>query len=241
MVKNKLDILAIGVHPDDVELGCGATLLKHLDLGYKIGILDLTKGELGTNGSAELRLQEANAAKEFAGIQVRDNLGFADGFFINDKAHKIEIIKVIRKYQPDIILSNAIMDRHPDHGNASKMISEACFLSGLIKIETQIDGERQDKWRPKKVYNYIQDYQLEPDFVVDISDHFERKIEMVLCFKSQFYNPKDIGEQTPISSKSFLEHLRGRAAGFGRRINVKYAEGFTSSSYIGIDDITKIL
>lgn len=241
MVDNKLDILAIGVHPDDIELGCGGTVLKHIDLGYKVGMLDLTQGELGTRGSAKLRLVEAESARRYSGALVRENLGFADGFFTNDKAHKLEIIKVIRKYQPDIVLSNAAFDRHPDHGNASKLISEACFLSGLMKVETKLNGETQEKWRPRKVFNYIQDYNMKPDLVVDISEHFERKLEMILCFKSQFYDGENKGVQTPISSKSFFENLKGRALGHGRRINVEFGEGFTSASYIGINDITDIL
>jgi len=241
MVKNKLDILAIGVHPDDIELGCGGTVLKHIDLGYKVGILDLTQGELGTRGSGSLRLEEAESARKYAGAMVRENLGFADGFFVNDKQHKLEIIKILRKYQPDIILSNAIRDRHPDHGNASKMISEACFLAGLLKIKTELDGEEQNKWRPRKVFNYIQDYHIEPNFVVDISEYFERKMEMVLCFKSQFYDPNSGGVQTPISSKAFFDSLRGRALAHGRRIGVQYAEGFTTAEYIGVEDITTLL
>lgn len=241
MVEKKLDILAIGVHPDDIELGCGGTVLKHIDLGYKVGMLDLTQGELGTRGSAQLRLEEAESARLFSGALVRENLGFADGFFINDKAHKIEIIKIIRKYQPDIVLSNAPRDRHPDHGNASKMIGEACFLAGLMKVPTTLDGIKQEHWRPRKVFNYIQDYNMRPDLVVDITDHFDRKLEMVLCFRSQFYNPGSGGIETPISSKSFFENLKGRALGHGRRINVEYGEGFTSESFIGINDITDIL
>ncbi len=241
MVKQKLDILAIGVHPDDIELGCGGTVIKHIDLGYKVGLLDLTQGELGTRGSGPLRLKEAEDARKYAGALARENLGFADGFFVNDRQHKLEIIKVIRKYQPDIVLSNAMIDRHPDHGNASKLIGEACFLSGLMKIETEVNGVVQEKWRPRKVFNYIQDYHIEPNFVVDVSEQFERKMEMVLCFKSQFYDPGAGGVQTPISSKEFFDSLRGRALAHGRRIGVKYAEGFTSDAYIGVEDITTLL
>jgi bacillithiol biosynthesis deacetylase BshB1 len=164
----KLDILAIGAHPDDVELSCSGTILKHIDLGKKVGILDLTKGDLGSRGSGQLRLKEAANAAAILGVEVRENLGFADGFFKNDKEHQIEIIKTIRKYQPDIVLANALKDRHPDHGRASKLISEACYYSGLVKIETDLNGEKQELWRPKAVYHYIQDWYLQPDFVVDV-------------------------------------------------------------------------
>ncbi len=237
----KLDILAIGVHPDDVELGCGATILKQIALGYKVGILDLTQGELGTRGNAKLRLEEAENARAYAGALVRENIGLADGFFSNDRDSKIKIIQIIRKYQPEIILANAVKDRHPDHGNAAKLIYEACFLSGLLKIETQWDNKVQEKWRPRKLFNYIQDFDLVPHVVVDVSDYIEQKIEMVLHFRSQFYTSDKNEPETPISSKDFIDNLRGRARAHGRRIGVKYGEGFTCENFIGTDDIMKIL
>src|ERR1035437_9510045 len=185
----KLDIFAIGAHPDDVELSCAGTILKHIALGKKCGILDLTAGELGTRGSAELRLTEATNAAKILGVSVRDNLKIADGFFKNDKEHQLEIIKKIREYQPEIVLCNAVSDRHPDHGRSAALVSEACYYSGLIRIETKLNGVNQQAWRPKAVYHYIQDRQLKPDFVVDVTSFFEKKMEAIQAFKSQFYNP----------------------------------------------------
>ena len=228
----KLDILAIGVHPDDVELGCSGTLLKHLALGKKAGILDLTKGELGTRGNGELRMEEAKNAAKILGLEIRENLGFADGFFTNDKNHQIEIIKIIRKYKPDVVLANTPPDRHPDHGRASQLITEACFYSGLIKIETQ-----QEAWRPKAVYHYIQDRFIKPDFVVDITEHIDKKMQAIMAFSSQFYNPESKAPETPISSKKFLDFIKSRMADFGRDINVDYAEGYVVDRVIGVEDI----
>ncbi len=236
----KLDILAIGVHPDDVELGCSGTILKHIKSGKKVGILDLTKGELGSRGSGELRLEEADKAASILGVLVRKNLGFADGFFKNDQEHQLEIIKILRKYQPDVILANAPKDRHPDHGRASQLVSEACFYSGLVKIETQLEGENQELWRPKSVYHYIQDRFLKPDFVVDVSVHLDKKIEAIMAFSSQFYNPDSDAPETPISSKKFLAFIKARMANFGRDINVDYAEGYTVDRVIGVEDITQL-
>lgn len=234
----KLDILAIGVHPDDVELGCSGTILKHIVQGKKVGILDLTKGELGSRGSRELRLEEADKAAQILGVSVRENLGFADGFFINDKKHQLEIIKILRKYQPDVVLANAPIDRHPDHGRASKLVSEACFYSGLVKVETELDNNKQELWRPKAVYFYIQDRFLQPDFVVDISEHVNKKMEAIMAFSSQFYNPDSNAPETPISSKKFLDFVKSRMANFGRDINADYAEGYTTERVIGVEDIT---
>ena len=186
----KLDILAIGAHPDDVELSCAGTLAKEISLGKKVGILDLTRGELGTRGSAEIRDREAADAAKIMGVSVRENLGFADAFFQNDKAHQLEIIKIIRKYQPKIVLCNAIDDRHIDHPKGSKLASDACFLSGLRKIETELDGKAQSAWRPKNVYHYIQWKNLEPDFVVDITGFMDVKIAAVKAYASQFYDPE---------------------------------------------------
>ena len=239
-IKN-LDFLAIGVHPDDVELGCGGTILKHIDLGYKVGIVDLTKGELGTRGTATTRKKEAEAARKFAKVAVRENLGMADGFIANNKENKLKIIKSIRKYRPEIILANSVTDRHPDHGNAAKLVSEACFLSGLLKIKTKSGKTNQAPWRPRKVLHYIQDHYIKPDIVVDISMYMDKKIKLVKCFETQFYQKDSKGPKTPISSKSFLDGLRGRSQDFGRRIAVEYGEGFTCHEYIGVSDLKDIL
>ncbi len=233
----KLDILAIGVHPDDVELSCSGTILKHIAQGKKVGILDLTIGELGSRGSGELRLIEAKNAAKVLGVEVRENLGLADGFFRNDKESQVEIIKIIRKYKPEIVLANAIKDRHPDHGRASKLISEACFYAGLIKIETSLNGINQDKWRPTAVYHYIQDRFIKPDFVVDVTAFVDKKIEAIQCFKSQFFDPSSNEPKTPISGEEFLDFIKARMMQYGREINVKYAEGFTSEKYIGVEDL----
>ena len=203
----KLDILAFGAHPDDVELGAGATIAKEISLGKKVGIVDLTRGELGTRGSAELRdIEAANAAK-ILGVSVRENLGFADGFFINDKKHQLEIIKMIRKYKPEIVLCNAIDDRHIDHPKGSKLVSDACFLSGLLKIETDLAGNQQEKWRPKQVYHYIQWKNIEPDFVVDVSGFIDIKMQSVLAYKTQFYDANSEEPETPITSKNFTDSV----------------------------------
>ena len=234
----KLDILAIGVHPDDVELGCSGTLMKHIALGKKVGILDLTKGELGSRGSGELRLVEAANAAKILGVSIRENLGYADGFFTNDKAHQMGIIEIIRKYQPEVVLANAPLDRHPDHGRASQLVSEASFYSGLVRIETTLNGEKQDLWRPKVVYHYIQDRFLKPDFVVDVTDFVDDKMEAIMAFSSQFYNPKSELPETPISSKKFLDFVKARMANFGRDINADFAEGYTTDRVVGVEDIT---
>jgi bacillithiol biosynthesis deacetylase BshB1 len=236
----KLDILAIGVHPDDVELSCAGTLLKHIDLGRKVGILDLTNGELGSRGNGELRLKEAANAAEILGVKVRENLGFSDGFFKNDKEHQLQIIKILRKYQPNIVLANSMEDRHPDHGRASQLISEACFYSGLIKIETELNNEKQDLWRPKAVYYYIQDRYLQPDFVVDVSAYMDKKMEAIMAFNSQFYNPQSKAPETPISSEKFLDFIKARMANFARDINADYAEGYKVDRVIGVEDITML-
>ena len=231
----KLDILAIGAHPDDVELGCGATIAKEISLGKKVGILDLTRGELGTRGSAEIRDKEASVSAKILGVSIRENLAFADGFFINDKAHQMEVIKIIRKYQPKIVLCNAINDRHIDHPKGSDLVSNACFLSGLRKVETKVDGNIQDPWRPKHVYHYIQWKNLEPDFVIDVSGFIEKKLEAVKAYGSQFYDPKSKEPSSPISSKNFLDSISYRARDLGRLIGVDHAEGFNIERYVAID------
>ena len=237
----KLDLLAIGVHPDDVELSCAGTILKHIALGKKCGILDLTAGELGTRGSAELRLTEAANAAKILGVSVRDNLKMEDGFFKNDKEHQLEIIKKIREYQPEIILCNAVSDRHPDHGRSASLVSEACYYSGLIRIETKLNGANQQAWRPKAVYHYIQDRQLKPDFVVDVTSFFEKKMEAIQAFKSQFYNPDSNEPASPISVENFLDVVKGRMSVWGRAAGFEYAEGFTVERTIGVDNLFDIL
>ncbi|MFD2528333.1 bacillithiol biosynthesis deacetylase BshB1 [Polaribacter marinaquae] len=237
----KLDILAFGAHPDDVELGCGATIAKEVSLGKKVGIVDLTQGELGTRGSAALRMIEANKAADIMGVSVRENLKFSDGFFINDKKHQLEIIKMIRKYKPDVVLCNAIDDRHIDHGKGSKLVSDACFLSGLIKIETTVDGEIQEKWRPKQVYHYIQWKNIEPDFVIDITGFIEKKTEAVLAYGSQFFDPNSKEPETPITSKNFIDSINYRARDLGRLIGVEHAEGFTSERYVAVKNLDKLI
>ncbi|MEX1382101.1 bacillithiol biosynthesis deacetylase BshB1 [Lutibacter sp.] len=237
----KLDILAIGAHPDDVELGCGATLAKEISLGKKVGILDLTRGELGTRGSAEIRDQEAKNAATILGVEIRENLAFSDGFFINDKAHQLEIIKIIRKYNPNIILCNAFEDRHIDHSKGSKLVSDACFLSGLVKIETQLNGKVQDAWRPKQVYHYIQWKNIEPDFVVDVSGFIETKLTAVKAYSSQFYDPKSTEPSSPISSKNFLDSIVYRAQDLGRLIGTQHAEGFNTERYVAIENLDKLI
>jgi bacillithiol biosynthesis deacetylase BshB1 len=240
-LKNKLDILAVGVHPDDIELGCCGTLLSHIKKGKKCGILDLTKGELGSRGTPELRELEAKKASELLGINTRVALDLEDGCFENNHASRLKVIEVIRKYQPEIVLANAINDRHPDHGRAAKLVADACFYSGLAKIETLENGVKQAPWRPKAVYHYIQDYTLKPDFVVDVSDFAEKKREAIMCFSSQFYNPDSKEPQTPISSPEFLESVFSKMSIFGRTIGVRYAEGFTVNRYIGVNNLFDLI
>jgi bacillithiol biosynthesis deacetylase BshB1 len=236
----KLDILAIGVHPDDVELSCSGTLLKHISQGKICGVLDLTCGELGTRGSGELRLVEAQDAAKVLGVSVRDNLKMADGFFRNDEAHQLAIIKKIREYQPEIILCNAVSDRHPDHGRAAQLVSEACFYSGLRKVETIVDGKPQAAWRPKAVYHYIQDHQLKPDFVVDITAFMDKKMEAIKAFKSQFYDPNSKEPESPISVKNFFDVVKGKNAVFGRDAGFEFAEGFNVERTIGVTDLFQL-
>ncbi len=233
----KLDILAFGAHPDDVELGCSGTIAKEISLGKKVGIIDLTRGELGTRGSVEIRNSESAKASELLGVVARENLDMRDGFFINDEAHQLKIIEMIRKYKPEIVLCNAIQDRHIDHGKGSKLVSDACFLSGLLRIETELDGVSQEAWRPKVVYHYIQWQNIEPDFVVDISDFMDTKMEAVLAYGSQFYNPNSNEPVSPITSKNFLDSVKYRAQDLGRLVNVTYAEGFTTERYVAVNSL----
>lgn len=233
----KLDILFFGAHPDDVELGCGATVAKEVSLGKKVGIIDLTRGELGTRGTAEIRDEEAKNAAAVLGVEIRENLNMRDGFFINDEAHQMEVIKMIRKYRPEIVICNAIDDRHIDHGKGSKLVSDACFLSGLIKIETEIDGIVQAAWRPKLVYHYIQWKDLKPDFVVDVSGFMDKKVASLMEYKSQFYDPNSNEPSTPIATKNFKDSIIYRAQDLGRLINSEYAEGFTVERYLAVNSL----
>ncbi len=224
----KLDILAIGAHPDDVELGCAGTIAKEISKGKKVGIVDLTRGELGTRGDANTRDTESNDAAKLLGVEFRENLNFSDCFFSNDKEHQLKLVEVIRKYKPNLVICNAVQDRHIDHSKATKLVTDACFLSGLKKIETTYDSISQDPWRPVNVYHYIQWNNNEPDFVVDISDFIKNKLDAVMCYKSQFYDPNDNSDVTPISTKNFLDSIEYRARDLGRLTGVEYAEGFNA-------------
>ena len=225
-MKIKLDILAFGAHPDDVELSCSGTILKNISLRKKVGIIDLTKGELGTRGTALLRLKESNLAAKILGVSFRENLKMSDGFFQNDKKHQLAVIKKIRQYRPEVVLANAVEDRHPDHGRGAKLVADACFLAGLQKIETKYEGKKQVAWRPKAVYHYIQYRKLKPDFVVDISAFVDDKMKSINAFGSQFYNPNSKEPATLISNPDFFDYIRNREMEYGNTIGVKYAEGF---------------
>ncbi|UTW63038.1 bacillithiol biosynthesis deacetylase BshB1 [bacterium SCSIO 12741] len=233
----KLDILAIGAHPDDVELGASGTILKQIEQGSSVGVVDLTLGELGTRGSAELRLKEAAAAAKVLGLTERHNLEMADGFFEVSEDNLKKLIRHIRYFQPDIVLCNAPSDRHPDHGRGSELASRACFLSGLRKIETKWEGKVQEHWRPKAVYHYIQDRYIEPDFVVDISPYWEKRMESIMAYSSQFFDPASKEPESPISGQSFLDHLKGRSQNFGRLIHAEYGEGFVVERPVGVRDL----
>ncbi|WP_086478264.1 bacillithiol biosynthesis deacetylase BshB1 [Arenibacter amylolyticus] len=239
----KLDILVFGAHPDDAELGAGATIAKEVANGKKVGLIDLTRGELGTRGSAEIRDKEAAEAAKILGVSVRENLGFADGFFTNDKEHQLEVIKVIRKYRPDTVLCNAIEDRHIDHAKGSKLVSDACFLSGLPKVVTSMagDSKSQDAWRPKWVYHYIQWKNLEPDFIVDVSGFLDIKMKAIMAYGSQFYNPNSKEPETPISSKNFTDSVEYRARDLGRLIGVEYGEGFTAERHLAVRNLDSLI
>ncbi|UPZ38807.1 bacillithiol biosynthesis deacetylase BshB1 [Sphingobacterium sp. PCS056] len=240
----KLDLLVIAVHPDDAELGAGGTIAKYVAEGKKVGVVDLTRGELGTRGTAETRDREANDAASILGLTVRDNLALRDGFFNNSEEDKLAVIRAIRQYQPEIIITNAITDRHPDHGRAGHMVSEACFLSGLRKIETSYDGVLQEAHRPRLVLQMIQDYYIKPDIVMDITDFYAVKEKSILAYKTQFYTGEESGSdepQTYISNPDFMESTAARAREFGRSIQVKYAEGFTVKKILGVDDIFHLI
>jgi N-acetylglucosamine malate deacetylase 1 len=238
-----IDILAIGVHPDDIELSCVGTLIKHIELGYNVGLCDLTAGELGTRGSGTLRLQEAENSRKLIGAHFRVNLGMADGFFENNETNLRKIINVLREYRPKIVLANAVSDRHPDHGRASKLISDASYYAGLMKIQTQNEaGINQEAWRPNVIYHYIQDRNLKADFIVDISAQMDRKIECILAFKSQFYTGEDSNEpETPISTKNFFEFVRAKNMTYGRDIQAEYAEAFTVERTLGVMNLFDLI
>ena len=236
----KLDILAFGAHPDDVELGCGGTIAKEIANGKKIGIIDLTRGELGTRGDSQTRDKESSDASKILGLEIRENLGFRDGFFINDEIHQLEIIKIIRKYKPEIVLCNAQDDRHIDHPKGAELVSDSCFLSGLRKIITESNGYNQTEWRPKNVYHYIQWKNSSPDFLIDISGFIEKKLQAIQAYSSQFFDPNSNEPETLISNKNFISNVINRSADLGRLINVEHAEGFTSKKSIGINRLNDL-
>lgn len=237
----KLDILAIGAHPDDVELSCSGTIAKEVARGKKVGVLDLTRGELGTRGTAEIRDEEAAEAAKILGLEIRENLGFRDGFFTNNEVHQLEIIRMLRKYKPEIVFCNAIDDRHIDHGKGSRLVSDACFLSGLRKIETSDDGAVQEPWRPKHVYHYIQWKNITPDIAVDITGYMDVKLNSVKAYKTQFFDKDSSEPATPISSDNFFDSITYRARDLGRLIGTEYAEGFTVERYPAVDSIFDLI
>ena len=241
-MSDKLDFLAFGAHPDDVELGCGATIAKLVSQGKKVGIVDLTRGELGTRGSAEIRTKETNEASKILRITIRENMNFKDGFFRNDEEHQLKIIQVIRKYQPDFVFCNAPDDRHIDHPKGSQLIVEASFLSGLTKINTDdSSGNAQKQWRPKNIYHYIQWKNLDPDFIFDVSGFHNTKMNAVKCYSSQFYDPKSKEPETPISTKNFMNFVQSRANDFGRLIGVEHGEGFISNRKLGFSSFDELI
>lgn len=236
----KLDILVLAAHPDDAELGCGGTIAKHIALGLKVGIVDLTQGELGTRGTPETRKAEAEEASKILGLTVRENLGLADGFFQNTKEDQLKVVTVVRKFQPEIVLANAVRDRHPDHGRGAELIYDACFLAGLIKVETTFNGAPQKAWRPKNIYHFIQSQSLLPDFIVDITEHWDVKLESILAYKTQFYDPNNKEPNTYISSPAFLKMVESRHIEQGHAIGVKYGEGFTVRRPMGVKNILEL-
>lgn len=237
----KLDILVFAVHPDDAELGCSGTILKHIADGKRVGIVDLTRGELGTRGTAETRDQESEESTKILGLHVRENLGMRDGFFQNDEAHQLKVIQMIRKYTPDIVLCNALHDRHPDHGRASDLVYNALFLSGLSKIETNLEGKVQSAFRPRLLLQFIQDRYIQPDILVDVSDFWEKKLECIHAFKTQFFNPENDDHQTYISSPEFLKVIEARSRELGKSIGAVHAEGFTSKKLLGVKSLFDLM
>jgi len=236
----KVDILAFAAHPDDIELSAAGMLMKHIDMGKTVAIVDLTQGEMGSRGTVDTRYSEAEKSSEIMGISQRVNLKMKDGFFEISQENKLLIIEQIRYFQPSVVLANSVSDRHPDHGRASQLVSEACFLSGLLKVETTLNGIPQEKWRPKSVFHYIQDRYIKPDFVVDITPYIDRKLNAIKAFETQFFNPSNSGPNTPISGENFFKFLKGRWREFGREIGVDFAEGYTVERTIGVNDITEL-
>jgi len=238
----KLDLLAIGAHPDDVELGCSGTLIKEIKRGKKVGILDLTQGELGTRGTIETRYAEAAEAASIMGVSVRENLRMRDGFFRNDEEHQLQVVRTLRKYRPEIVIANILEDRHPDHGRGGWLVYDACFLSGLRQIKTQDDeGAEQEKWRPKMLLHYIQDRFYEPDIIIDISDEWEQRMESVKAYRTQFHDPNSTEPQSYLSNPDFMDALFARARLLGKRIGVKFGEGFLSKKNIGLDNLDALV
>lgn len=237
----KLDILAIAAHPDDAELSCSGILALHKELGFKTGILDLTRGELGSRGTPEIRAQECAHSSEILQLDIRENLGYRDGFFKNDEEHQLGIIRILRKYQPNIVLINAPYDRHPDHGKGAQLAKDACFLSGLVKIETHYENQVQPAWRPKRIFHYIQDQHIEPDFIIDISSVFDKKMKSIQAFSSQFYTNTGDGPKTYISSQQFLNFVEGRCQDFGKRIGVQYGEGLLNTAGLGLKSLEQVI
>ncbi|MBX7125577.1 MAG: bacillithiol biosynthesis deacetylase BshB1 [Cyclobacteriaceae bacterium] len=236
----KLDILVLAAHPDDAELGCGGVIASHIAMGKRVGIVDFTRGELGTRGSVAIRDQEAAEAARVLGISVRENLNLPDGFFQNTRDYQLEVVKAIRAYQPDIVLANARYDRHPDHGRSSEVAYEACFLAGLSKVETVRDGKPQPAWRPRNLYHYIQSQYLQPDFIVDISAYWDKKMESIRAYRSQFYDPASKEPETYISNPAFMKLLEARAVELGHAIGVRYGEGFTVRRTAGVKSLYDI-
>lgn len=236
----KLDILVLAAHPDDAELGCGGTIARHVALGHKVGVVDFTRGELGTRGSVETREREAADSAAILGLAIRKNLDLPDGFFRNEKEHQLEVVKAIREFQPDVVLANAVYDRHPDHGRGSDLAFEASFLAGLVKVETSLNGRQQEPWRPKVLYHYIQSLFIKPDFVVDVSPYWEQKMKAVRAFKTQFHNPSSSEPETYISNPAFLKLLEARATELGHGIGVTHGEGFTVRRWVGVKSLTDL-
>lgn len=237
----KLNLLAIAAHPDDAELSCSGILALHKQQGWRTGVLDLTRGELGSRGTAETRAMESALATDILKLDVRENLGFRDGFFQNDETHQRAIITALRKYQPDIVLINAPYDRHPDHGKGAQLAKDACFLSGLLKIETVDNGASQSPWRPKRVFHYIQDQHIEPDIILDISSVFEQKMDSIKAYATQFFSGEGDGPKTYISAENFLSSVENRCCDFGKRIGVKYGEGLLNTAGLGLRSLDALI
>jgi len=233
----KLDILVLAAHPDDAEISCAGTIAKHISLGYKVGVVDLTRGELGTRGTPAIRDQEAADSSKILGLVIRENLGLRDGFFKNVEEDQLKVVKAIRKFQPELVLTNAVHDRHPDHGRAADLVYESCFLSGLSKVETQENGKSQIAWRPKSLYHFVQSQYIQPDFIVDVSDFWEKKLECLRAFKSQFYDPQSKEPETFISNPGFMKLIEARGHEMGYAIGAKYGEGFTVRNLIGVNNL----